>query len=398
MSNRHKPRLAFVCPFGLKPKATVAVRALPMAAALVQRGHAVALFVPPWDDSRASGQRQERDGVPVVQVSTAGGHPATLARMVKEVLHFRPDVVHFFRPKGYPTAIAQLWHWRRLLGGGSALVLDADDWEGPGGWNDVLPYPRWQKRLFAAQERWAYRHADAVTVASEALRTIALSLGVPGERAFHVPNALPQPLREPDPAAVIAVRRALGLDGETVLLYTRFVEFPPEWPLTFLAQLRQLRPGAKLLVLGEGLQGQHELLRSAARGQGVGTELVLAGWPGRESMPAYVRAAGVAVVPFEDSLLARTKSSYKLLELMSLATPIVASAVGENVPYLGYGEAGMLLEPGLNAGKWALAVAELLADAPRCEQLSRAAAARLRREYLWPRLVGRVEQAYECIL
>ena len=55
------------------------------------------------------------------------------------------------------------------LAGERRLVVDNDDWEGAGGWLDVNPYPAYQKAIMAWQERWALRHARAVTCASDVL-------------------------------------------------------------------------------------------------------------------------------------------------------------------------------------------------------------------------------------
>ena len=49
-----------------------------------------------------------------------------------------------------------------------AQVVDADDWEGPGGWNDDprAGYSGAAQRVFAWQERFGLSHADAWTVMS----------------------------------------------------------------------------------------------------------------------------------------------------------------------------------------------------------------------------------------
>ena len=70
------------------------------------------------------------------------------------------------------------------------LVVDSDDWEGWGGWNDLLPYPASAKRLFAWQERDLPRRADAVTVASRTLQTQVWGSGVPPEEVFYLPNGI----------------------------------------------------------------------------------------------------------------------------------------------------------------------------------------------------------------
>ena len=70
------------------------------------------------------------------------------------------------------------------------LVVDTDDWEGPGGWNTLGNYTPAQRLIFTWQERWGLTHADVVTVASQALQTITWSLGVIPDRVFYIPNGI----------------------------------------------------------------------------------------------------------------------------------------------------------------------------------------------------------------
>ena len=59
-------KIVFIGPFGLQPKGTMSVRALPLAKALVNRGHKVTVLIPPWDDPDRAGQTWEDNGVQIV--------------------------------------------------------------------------------------------------------------------------------------------------------------------------------------------------------------------------------------------------------------------------------------------------------------------------------------------
>ena len=108
-----------------------------------------------------------------------------------------------------------------------------------------------------------------------------LAAGSPADRVFHVPNALPEAPRPAAAEETQALRAGLGLGSEVVLLYTRFVEFPPRWPLQFARALRCLRPDAQLVVLGEGLGGEHVDLAGSAATEGMADAVKVAGWPGQ---------------------------------------------------------------------------------------------------------------------
>jgi hypothetical protein len=61
-------RIAFIGPFGMEPKGTMQVRALPLAKALARRGHQMALFLPPFHTPSAAGTSWQEDEVQVENV------------------------------------------------------------------------------------------------------------------------------------------------------------------------------------------------------------------------------------------------------------------------------------------------------------------------------------------
>ena len=186
--------IVMIGPFGLRPRATMSVRALPVARALAARGHAITVLLPPWRDPEDAGRCWEEDGVAVENIPLPPRIPGlfhllTAFRLARRALALRPDVVHLFKPKAY----SGLTHWllaRLPRARRPRLVVDTDDWEGPGGWNEIGGYTPAQRRFFAWQERWGLTHADAVTVASRALESLVWALGVLPGRVFYVPNGV----------------------------------------------------------------------------------------------------------------------------------------------------------------------------------------------------------------
>jgi hypothetical protein len=74
-------------------------------------------------------------------------------RLVRRALASHPQVLHFFKPKGYSGLAALLvWYLARLRLAKARAVLDSDDREGRGGWNDIGDYSWLQRHLFAWQE------------------------------------------------------------------------------------------------------------------------------------------------------------------------------------------------------------------------------------------------------
>ena len=385
-------RVAMVGPFGLRPRGTMSVRALPMAQALVRRGHTVTLLLPPWQNPEDSGQIGVQDGVTIENVSLPPGipllfHALLTLRLARRTLAVQPDVVHLFKPKAY----SGLTHWllaRLPRGRRPRLVLDTDDWEGSGGWNDLADYTAAQRRVFAWQERWGLTHADAVTVASRTLESLVWALGVPPEQVAYVPNGYPHPHLTPP-------SKLRTEPGEPLLLlYTRFFEFPVDRVVAVLRRVRERVPEARLLVVGRGLFGEEEELLAAARRAGLSQAVEYAGWVDPEDLPRAFARAAVALYPFDDTLINRTKCPVKLLDLMSAGLPVVSEAVGEVREMIRDGRTGRLVAPG-DARAFSAAVVELLEDPARRRQMGAAAMRDVQTRRNWDGLAEAVEMIYQ---
>jgi len=367
------------------------VRALPMAQALAGRGHAVTLLLPPWQNPEDEGRCWEEGGVAVENIALPPGVPGlfhllTALRLARRALALRPDVVHLFKPKAY----SGLTHWllaRIPRARRPRLVVDSDDWEGPGGWNEIGGYTPAQRRFFAWQERWGLPHGDAVTVASRALEGLVWAMGVERGRVFYVPNGVGEQRLE---IGDWKLREGKSL---VVLLYTRFFEFPVSRVVEVVRRVRERVPEARLLVVGQGFSAEEEELLELAREAGLAGAVEYAGFVEAEALPRYFAQADVAIYPFDDTLVNRAKCSVKLLELLAAGVPVVAEAVGQNREYIRHGETGWLVPSG-DVAAFAEGVAELLEDAQLRLRLGRAAARDVRERFAWERLVETVERAY----
>jgi len=393
-------KIVFVGPFALQPKRTMAVRALPLAKALAARGHEVLMLLPPWDSPADAGKEWEEEGVHIRNVTLPAPVPLCQHlwltwRLLRAALACRPDVVHCFKPKAYAGLAAwAIWHIKRLSGIPTQLVVDSDDWEGAGGWNDLERYSLWQKRFFAWQEQWGLRHNDALTVASRALETLAWSLGVPSERVHYLPNGWWPQEADPSPEAVAALREAYGLGNAPVaLLYTRFFEYQVERAVAIMKGVLAEVPEVRWLVIGKGLFGEEERLLAFAAQQGIAQSVVYGGWVPVQQLPAHLAVAQVAIYPFDDTLINRTKCAVKLIDLLAAGVPVVADRVGQNGEYIEAGESGLLIPPG-DTSAFVGAVVRLLRDPALAMRLGKAAQRRVRTQFAWQELARQAEIAY----
>ena len=60
--------IAMIAPFGVRPKGTLSARMLPLAQALVRRGHTVSIVAPAVQNPEDAGTRVEHGGVWVSHV------------------------------------------------------------------------------------------------------------------------------------------------------------------------------------------------------------------------------------------------------------------------------------------------------------------------------------------
>jgi glycosyltransferase involved in cell wall biosynthesis len=301
---------------------------------------------------------------------------------------------------------------RRLRLSPGHLVLDADDWEGPGGWNDDprTGYSRLQRRFFAWQERYGLSHADAWTVTSECLRQRAIAFGAAAEKVFILPNGIWDlgknhfgirnldfgknhfGIRISDFGIRVvgsqnppfAIRNSKWGCLPFALLYTRFAGVRVPDVVAIWQRVREMAPEARLVVVGQGLGGEE-----AELGRLPGVEL--AGWAEPEELPVLLDKVAVAVIPWADTPANRARSSVKVRELMAAGLPIVAYAVGE-LPAL-LGDTGVLVPAGDDLA-FAQAVVALLADPERARELAAAARARIMAHFTWDRLVEVALAAY----
>jgi glycosyltransferase involved in cell wall biosynthesis len=297
------------------------------------------------------------------------------------------------------------------------LVVDTDDWEQA--WNELAPYSAAQKKLFTWQETWGLSHADAVTVASRALeKLVAAQRGGDSARVFYLPNgcgfkatADRRPLRqaqgEPPTAKDIlppstvyrlpssaAVRQKWQLgDAPTILLYSRFWEFRLERIVALVQAVAAQLPQARWLMVGRGLQSEDKVLAAQLAEAGLAEYVRFTGWLPLDETPAYFAAAQVAVYPYDDTCINRTKCSVKLIGLLEAGLPVVADAVGQNVEYIEHEVSG-LLTPAEDNGAMAAALVTLLQQPEQQQRLGQAARQHLAEKFNWAYLAQIAERAY----
>ncbi len=286
------------------------------------------------------------------------------ACLLEETVRFQPSVldVHYAWPDG--AVAAQLLpalqdRLRRPL----PLVITARG-------TDLNLSPRTpavRRQLVAALGR-----ADHVICVAEALRRVALELGVPEDRATTLRNGVD--VRRFLPGDRREARAATGLPaGERVLLCVGHLTERKGQRLLLDAFARLWAPaagaafgppGPLLVLVGSG--EDEARLRTQARTLGIEPRVRFAGVVAPKELPAWYRAADALVLP---SL--REGWPNVVLEALACGTPVLATAVWGTPEILTGCAAGRLVPPtveGLADGLSRLAELDTAAARPWAER------------------------------
>lgn len=382
-------RIVMVGPFGLHPNKTMRSRAFSLARELVARDHAVRLIMPPWQTPQEADKSWSEDGVEMRYTPLRGGTLGIARRLIGETLAWQPDVVHCFKPKAY-SGIAG-WYFWQFQRNRICLIMDTDDWEGWGGWNELGAYSPLQKRIISWQERWGMQHNHALTVASRALETIALSMGVPPERVIYAPNG-------PGVSEQLSVNsdqsQVSNLQSPILLVYSRLFEFDTGRLVRILRGVKTAVPNLTISLVGAGLfEDDAAHFRQQVADAGLTDAVNDAGWVEPEALPGLLQAADVGVYLMEDTLLNRTKCPVKLADMLALGVPVVAEAVGQVTEYVAHGRSGLLRPSGDVEGLTADLI-HLLQNRTERERLAAGARARMVAQFSWAGLAETVERIY----
>ena len=390
-------KIVFLAPFGIRPKGTVIARMIPLAVELQALGHEVVIVAPPYTNPEDSGLTETVRGVRLRNIALGPKHkvlaaPVLAWRMLRTALAERPDLIHLFKPKGYGGIAAMLLIALQRAGIRLApLFLDTDDWEGEGGMNELHAYSGPEKRFYRFQEQWITRRAVGVSVASRGLEQLVGGMGLPRERMLYLPNCVAGPVS--GNGSAVRARFGIASDVPVVLLYTRFFEFSQEKLHFLFAEIFRQVPQVRFLVVGKGRHGEEELLLSVAGESGCTSALLMAGWLEPGAIPDHLAAGDVAVYPFADTLVNRTKCPAKLTEILLAGKAVVADRVGQLAEYIEDGKSGVLCDPD-DWQQMAERTVELLKSPERQRALGEAGRRYLQENFNWKDAAAQLEAFY----
>ena len=173
-------------------------------------------------------------------------------------------------------------------------------------------------RAFGAASRWTLRRADAVIVLGDAMGDRVRAKGVAPERVHVVPNWADERAIRPVPHAENAFRRAHGLDGKRVVLYSGNMGRAHD-VATVLQAARQLREEQDLVFLFIGDGAKRPEVEAAAREL---PSVRLLPYQPRETLAESLSAGDVHLVTQEPFTVGLIEPS-KLYGVMAAGRPVL---------------------------------------------------------------------------
>lgn len=276
----------------------------------------------------------------------------------------------------------------RIMVDGSWEISHRKGWCGD---DDIVSFQGkrygWRVSLVQRLQRTWWRWTEQIVTCSDFLRGILVNTyGVDEAKVHTIFNAY----HGPDPESVTETkeeaREALGLRQDRRYLLTICRLMVWKQVDRIIRSLKDLPDDVELLVCGDG--PELEPWQTLARSIGLEERVHFRGNVAHELVPLHIRAADIFV------LYSRYEGlSHTLIEVQTLGTPAVASAVCGNPEVITDGETGLLVSPD-EPEKLTAALAELLENPDRREALAEAGKATAGR-FSRAETFARVEEALQ---
>ncbi len=317
----------------------------------------------------ATPAREQRNGIDVLHpryllapkvgmssapLTLALGARAALRQLIDEGFDFDLIDAHYYYPDGVAAALLATWFDKPLTITARGTDLN------------LIPQYALPRRMI----EWAARRAAGSIGVCAALMDVLRGWGHEPAKLHTLRNGVDLERFRPLPQA--EMRGELGVGGDPLLLSVgHLIERKGHHvAIGALAELRKTRPGARLVIIGEG--EERAALTALAARLGVQEEVLLTGSLPNTELLKWYSAADVL-------LLCSSREGWAnvLLESMACGTPVVATDIWGTPEVVARPEAGRLVA-NRDAAAFADAIGELLATG-----VDRAATRRYAEGFSW---------------
>jgi glycosyltransferase involved in cell wall biosynthesis len=226
-------------------------------------------------------------------------------------------------------------------------------------------------RLVFPLTRWLYRHADAIVVYGEHVRSYLVEQGVQKERIFVAAHAVDNSLycRPVSPRDKARLKAHLSLEGRKVVLYLGRLEEIKGLEYLIRAFARLSLDDAVLVVAGDG--SLYKSLTALAQEQGIQTKTRFTGYVSPEDALFYYAVADLFVLPSITMPTGKETWGLVVNEAMNQGLPVIATeAVGAAAGGLVQSGVNGLVVPERDSAALAQAIERILTDAKLREEMS----------------------------
>jgi glycosyltransferase involved in cell wall biosynthesis len=248
----------------------------------------------------------------------------------------------------------------------------------------------WRTPLYYAVDRACLPYYESVICVSEDLHARCLNGGVPQDRCVLIENAIDTDrFRRTRGLATAKLRLGIPVERYAIGAVGRLSkEKGFDVLIRSVDQLLKRGINVELRIVGEG--AQERSLRQLIGELGRDDRIRLMGFQ-EETIPFYEGIDIFALSSFREGL------PNVLLEAMALEVPVVATQVAGIPRLLGYGENGVLVEPG-SVSEMAGALANLLDDSQRRIALSLAGRAAIEKDHSFAVRIHKIRDIYDKLL
>ncbi|MDP2924043.1 MAG: glycosyltransferase family 4 protein [Candidatus Omnitrophota bacterium] len=299
------------------------------------------------------------------------------------------NVVHFQKCFHYVALPVLLNCWLK----NKPVHYDWDDWEEKIYYDSVvspIKFVGWYLHIF---EMTIPKIVDTVSVSSQKLKNLCLSLGVDKNMLFDVHVGADLDRFNPRISGE-RIKKRYNLNSSTVL-YLGQLQGAQYAHLFIKAAKIILDKGIKadFLIVGDGLKLKE--LKKLAKDLSLDGKIVFTGAVGHNEVPEYIASSDIAVACFEDNEITRCKSPLKIAEYLASGKPIVASDVGEIRKMV---DGCAILTASGDANSLSEGIIRLLEDEKLRKNLGDKARKRAEEKYNWKISAKNLLNAYHLVL
>jgi colanic acid biosynthesis glycosyl transferase WcaI len=199
-------------------------------------------------------------------------------------------------------------------------------------------------RLLGKIAGFLYHRCDRLVVVTPAFKDhLVKHWRVPSEKISVVDNGVDTNLFRPLPLDSV-LRHTLGAEGRFVVSYigTMGLAHGLETVVEAASRLQNAAPEILFLLVGEG--AEKERIAALTRSRGL-TNVRFVGQQPRETVPDYISASDVCLVPLKRTDLFKTVLPTKMLEFMACARPVILGVDGHARSVLQHADGGIFVTP-----------------------------------------------------